>query len=178
VSVLDSVEVVAKRNDPRMVEFEENRRLGLGHFITSEELRKNEGRRMGDIMAMVPGVALVRGRGSQAWILSQRHGSASRCTPWDAGRGGGSPVGGGSTWVYSTAERNMGMLCGCYAQVYLDGALMNPGYPTEPFEVNSLPTHQIEAVEFYSSPAQTPGKYARLNSKCGVYVIHTRRPSP
>ncbi len=37
-------------------------------------------------------------------------------------------------------------------------------------------THQIEAIEFYSSPAQTPSKYSRLNSRCGVYVIHTRRP--
>jgi len=40
-----------------------------------------------------------------------------------------------------------GITCACYAQVYLDGQNMNPGYPAEPFDVNSIPTHQIEAIE-------------------------------
>ncbi len=178
VTVLDSVPVMAKRNDPLMDEFEENRRLGLGHFITSDELRKQEGRRMSEILSTVPGLGLLQGRANQAWVLSKRHGSTFSCTPWDAGgplMGGRQQIG-GDKYVVSRAEANMGMKCGCYAQVYLDHTLMNSGYPTEPFEVNSIPTHQIEAIEFYSSPAQTPSKYSRLNSRCGVYVIHTRRP--
>ena len=74
------------------------------------------------------------------------------------------------------AEQSQGIACACYAQVYLDATLMNQGTPTEPFDVNSLSTTQIEAIEWYASPSETPSKYARLGSPCGVYVIHTRRP--
>jgi len=82
-TVLDSVEVRAARSDPRMDEFNENRRLRLGHFITSEELRRQEGQRLSSIVSMIPGLGLVNGRANQAWILSKRYGGAGRCIPWD-----------------------------------------------------------------------------------------------
>jgi Carboxypeptidase regulatory-like domain/TonB-dependent Receptor Plug Domain len=177
-TTLDSVEVKAVRIDPRMTEFEEHRKLGLGHFITSQQLRKQEGQRLSSIVAMVPGLGLVNGRANQAWVLSKRKtGSLSggRCRPWDASPSG-LPPRGGSMYTPSQAEMSQGITCACYAQVYLDGQLMNPGMPADPFDVNSLPTHQIEAIEYYSGPSQTPSKYSRLNSPCGVYVMHTRRP--
>jgi len=175
-TTLDSVEVKATRIDPRMQEFEEHRRLGLGHFLTSEDLRKSEGQRLSSLLAMVPGLGLVNGRANQAWILSKRRVGpvGGRCGPWDAG--GGAPPRGGSIYIPSRGEMSMGITCACYAQVYLDGQLMNPGMPADPFDVNSIPTHQLEAIEFYSGPSQTPSKYSRLNSPCGVYVMHTRRP--
>ena len=179
-TTLDSVEVKAKRFDPRMEEFEEHRRLGLGHFLTSAELRKSEGQRLSSLLAMVPGLALVNGRANHAWILSKRRPGAigaSRCEPWDAdSQRMGRPAAGGSVYIPSRAEMSMGITCACYAQVYLDGRLMNPGMPSDPFDVNSFPTHQLEAIEYYASPSQTPSKYSRLNSPCGVYVMHTRRP--
>ena len=77
----------------------------------------------------------------------------------------------------SKAERAQGLTCACYAQVYLDNTLVNSGGPTEPYDVNAIPAEQIEAIEFYASPAQTPAKYGRPNSACGVLVIHKRRPN-
>ncbi|MEX2152996.1 MAG: hypothetical protein WD825_06615 [Gemmatimonadaceae bacterium] len=68
-----------------------------------------------------------------------------------------------------------GYRCGCYAKVYLDRQLMNPQTPTEPFDVNSIATAMIEAVEWYAGPAQLPPELNKLNSVCGVLVIHTRR---
>lgn len=176
-TILDSVEVKATRTDPRMAEFEENRKLGLGHFITSDQLRKQEGQRLSSIVAMIPGLGLVNGRANQAWILSKRKvgSGGGRCRPWDEGRGS-LPPRGGSIFIPSRAEMSQGITCACYAQVYMDGQLMNPGMPADPFDVNSIPTHQIEAIEYYSGPSQTPSKYSRLNSPCGVYVMHTRRP--
>lgn len=175
-TTLESVRVKAARIDPRMQEFEEHRRLGLGHFLTSEDLRKSEGQRLSSLLAMVPGLGLVNGRANQAWILSKRRVGpvGGRCAPWDAA--GGAPPRGGSMYIPSRGEMSMGITCACYAQVYLDGQLMNPGMPADPFDVNSIPTHQLEAIEFYSGPSQTPSKYSRLNSPCGVYVMHTRRP--
>jgi hypothetical protein len=84
---------------------------------------------------------------------------------------------GGQRYYTPTAsEASRGLKCACYAQVYFDGMLMNPGTPTEPFDVNSIPMTQIESIEWYSSPSRTPGKYNRLNSGCGVLVFHSRRP--
>lgn len=59
--------------------------------------------------------------------------------------------------------------------MYLDNFLMNPGRPTEPFDVNSIPPNTIEALEYYSSNLQTPHKYNNANADCGVLVIWTRR---
>ena len=50
------------------------------------------------------------------------------------------------------------------------------GLDAEPlFDLNSLRPNSIEAIEYYVGPASTPMRYARMNSNCGVIVIHTRR---
>jgi len=178
-TVLDSVQVRAKRIDPRLEEFEEHRKLGLGHFITSDELRKQEGQRLSSIVALIPGLALGNGPGNRAWIMSKRRPmdvSRAPCVAWDGPGGTRRPAAGGSTFLPSRAELSQGITCACYAQVYLDGRLMNPGMPADPFDVNTFSTQALEAIEYYASPSQTPSKYSRLNSPCGVYVMHTRRP--
>ncbi len=163
LTVLDSVEVLATRTDRGLLEFEENRKLGLGHFLTREELDKNRNLKMGDLLSMVPGSGVVRGRSSGAWVMSKRY-----VVPL-------SGLASGSIYEPDSAERMRGMVAGCYAQVWLDNRLVNSGLPTEPFDVNSIAADQIEAVEWYASAAQTPSRYAKLNSSCGVLVIHTRR---
>ena len=52
---------------------------------------------------------------------------------------------------------------------------MNHGTPTPPFEANELHADQIEALEWYAGASETPGRYAKLNSDCGVLVVHMRR---
>ncbi len=167
LTVLDSVEVVSTRIDPGLADFEANKKIGLGHFITRADLAKNDGRKMGDVMSMTPGAGVVRGRAG-AWMMSKRF-----VVPLSATQGKGE----GSTaiWKPSSADRNRGLVAGCYAQVYIDNKLMNPERPTEPYDINSIAPDQIEAVEWYASPAQTPSRYSNLNSVCGVLVIHTRR---
>lgn len=178
--LLDSVSVTAERRSPLLVEFDENRRLGLGHFLTRAEIAKKEGLQMSALLEQMPGLKLMYANGgSTAWILSP-------IAP--------SSFGGTNVYIPEDFERMRGMKEACYAQVYLDAALMNPPVTvtaqqgrgnagsaagarraTPPFDVNSIPPTQIEAVEFYATPAQTPLRYARLNSSCGVLVIHTRR---
>jgi hypothetical protein len=46
------------------------------------------------------------------------------------------------------------------------------------FDINTIPVSSIEAIEFYATGAETPMKYASLNSECGVLVIHTVRFHP
>ena len=79
-------------------------------------------------------------------------------------------------YVPDRAEANQGMPIACYALVYVDDVLMNGATePTEPFDISSISPEQVEAVEFYSGPAQTPLKYSRMGSNCGVLAIWRRR---
>lgn len=170
LTVLDSVEVTATRTDPRMLDFEDNKRLGLGHFLTREDLDKNIGRKMGDVLSLTPGLGVVRG-GARAYVLSKRY-----IVPINAiGKGA---KGSATLWEPGPLDKQQGMVIGCYAQVWIEGQLMNPGQPTEPYDVNSIAPDQIEALEYYAGPSQTPSRYAKLNSTCGVLVIHLRRDPP
>ncbi len=159
LTVLDSVEVTATRVDPRMLDFEDNKRLGLGHFMTRDDLDKNIGRKMGDVLSTTPGVGVVRA-GGKAAVLAKRY-----VVPLSGKTSG-------SLWAGD------GFSLACYAQVWIEGQLMNPGYPTEAYDINSIAPDQIEALEYYAGPSQTPSKYAKLNSTCGVLVIHLRRDPP
>jgi hypothetical protein len=141
--------------------FEEHRRLGLGHFVTRAELEKHQVRRVSDVLAQTPGVAVVSGIAHHAWIATSR--GARSLNP--------------KTCQLDQADLLQGArACVCYAQVYLDEALVYSGKEGEPlFDVNRLYPNEIEAMEYYASPARTPLKYSRLDSPCGVLVIHTRR---
>ena len=166
VAVLDTV-VVAERG---LIEFEENRKIGLGRFLTRADLEALNGQPIASRMQAFPSVAIIRGRSSQGWILTSR----PRLTK-------------GGLWCPEPRSQELvdGLKCGCYPQVYLDKALMNPPTlqmlggqrtrVTPPFDVNSIPSTMIEAVEWYAGPSQTPTNYSTLGSDCGVLVIHTRR---
>jgi hypothetical protein len=157
---LDSVNVVAEQ--PILPSsFDQNRRLGLGQFITRDALAKQEGRKLSDMLRELRGADLEQGTGGRAWLLSSR-----------------SPAALGKTDIYYAESHEIlqGMRKeGCYAQVYRDDVLLNPSNPTEPFDVNSIVLNQVEAIEYYSGPAQTPAKYNRLGAHCGVLVLWTRR---
>jgi hypothetical protein len=92
-------------------------------------------------------------------------------------------VGGAGVYEPEDFEKRDGVKRACYSQVWLDGMLMNRQVTngprgqrvSPPFDVNTIPPTQIEAVEFYATPAQTPQKYSGFGSACGVLVIHTRR---
>lgn len=160
VVTLDTVSVIAS---VALQEFERNRRMGLGHFLTRNDLAKQEERRLTDVLAQVSGVRLMRGR-SGTYVASRR----------------------GMGTSLATEQRYCFMLkfegpaptprCACYAQVYLDNGLLYGGGEGETVpDLNFIPVSSIEAIEYYAGPSQAPVRYNRLNSQCGVVVIHTRR---
>jgi hypothetical protein len=153
---LDSVIVNEAAVDKGMASFEDNRRLGLGHFLTRADLAKLEGGpSTSSVLQSFNGLSMVRGQGGRAWITGA-HGL--RLVNPDA------------------QDKTLGAHQSCYAQVYLDRTPIYQGRDSEPlFDVNSIPPSQIEAIEYYATPAQTPAEYTRLNSTCGVLVIWTRR---
>jgi hypothetical protein len=170
---LDSVVTSAPRG--ALTEFEENRRLGLGHFITRAELAKQEFRKLSEILRQVTSTGLITGSGGQAWLLSTRGSSSScaysrtnaeriRCLQQE-----------GRIYVPEGHEQSRGVIMACYSRVYMDRFLLNSGHPTEPFDVNTVSPDQIEAIEYYASASETPHRYSSLNSGCGLLVLHMRR---
>ena len=176
LTTLSEVNVVARQIDPALLEFEEHRRIGLGKFITRDEILRYEGMKPVTVIRRLASVRVL-GNSNNSYVMSARAGPTGACrTPPRNRAAQMSRPGGSGVYEPTVSEIARGIKCGCYAQVYLDGMLMNPGKPADPFDINSIPMTQIEAVEWYASPSQTPVQYANLNSTCGVLVFHSRRP--
>ena len=175
VTALDSVVVNAATHDQGMREFEEHRRVGLGRFLTRDELKPMDNLTLVDALTGVRGVTIARGRMGHGWAISKRApppvcavltGMTPQCAAMLAGEGFYVPPPG-------EAEKSVG--AACYMQVYINQTLVNPETPTEPFDLASISTSSIEAIEVYATDSQVPMRYASHGSKCGVIVLHTRR---
>ncbi|MDB4914749.1 MAG: hypothetical protein JWM95_2393 [Gemmatimonadetes bacterium] len=151
IASLDSVRVEAER--VVLPEFEEHRKIGLGHFLVRSELAKQEGRKLSAVLAGLTGIRIIGGV-HDAWVASGR--SSGQHVP-------------------TSAETRRGAKVACYAQVYLDHSLVYGGRATDAlFDVNSIAPASIEAIEYYAGASQTPLRYGGLESPCGVLVIWTR----
>ena len=139
--------------------------------MTRAELSKYDGMKLTGLLAQIPGIAVVSGRTSGAWVTSQRA-PAALCPPQQA-KGCLESHG---YYVPDGVEARQGIVPACYSLVYVDHMLMNGARePTEPFDVSTIPPERVEAVEYYAGAAQTPLEYSRSGSSCGVLVIWTRR---
>jgi hypothetical protein len=78
-------------------------------------------------------------------------------------------------YVPDDFEAKQGVSRACYAVVYLDRSLMNPGTPTTPFDANSLATMPLQAIEWYENSGGVPAFYTAHDPRCGVLILHTRR---
>ena len=144
--------------------FEDHRAVGLGKFWTRDELAKQEGRRLGDVLQATAGLSVISGGAGAAWVATSRGVRAG----FDSLRN--------CFALENSSMADIRKSCGCYVQVYLDDMpLFSRRQGEEVPNINRVPVAAIEAIEFYSGPAQTPARYSGLNANCGVLVIHTRR---
>jgi hypothetical protein len=158
VTVLNEVVVTAAAR--RLQEFEDNRKTGLGVFMTREFLETQGDRPLAAIIGNTPGVWLRHGINSmsgqrnanaQAFIASSR-----QCHPK-------------ITVVGSGTVQNCSP---CFAQVWIDDHRMTFG--GEPFDINTIDTGNIEAIEYYKGGASLPAKYLNNDNACGTFVVHTK----
>jgi hypothetical protein len=166
VTTLDSVVVVERTKN---LSFEDHRKLGLGHFVTREEIDKNAGALLVTFLQQMPGMKINRGMGTQTWPLASRP-SSMNCT---------------GCYIPEPFEAGQGMRADCYALVFLDGMLMNRpqtfrrGAQTisaaQPFDLRDVSLSQVESVEWYARASQMPVEYNVNGSACGVLVIWTRK---
>lgn len=154
---LDTVIVSESPFDRVMASFEEHRRLGLGHFLTRDDLAKLNNVTMDAVFQTMPGSRVARGRRGEAWLVGIFGGPREvRPAPEDSIFRGAKPY--------------------CYAQVWLNNVVVYRGIDHEPlFDLNALRADQVEAMEYYANDAQMPARYVSLTSSCGVLVVWTRR---
>jgi hypothetical protein len=176
VRILDSVVVTDRMTERILRDFEENRRLGIGHFMDRAELAKTPDAKLSRLVASWPGVQFALGTGNRAWLASSRRAPAV-CPPGVISPN--TPLAycyeSQGYYVPDQTEITLGVKVACYSQVWVDDVLMNRGNPTRPFELTAMFAEQIEALEWYASASETPGRYADPSARCGVLVIHTRR---
>ncbi len=139
--------------------FDERRRNGIGSFLNRAQLESHGPRQLGEILAGAFGARLVRMSNGQAALASSRGG---------AGLGGKSRGGDPSDFLRGAKRA-------CYTQVFVDGVrVFAPAEGAPLFDVNSLDPTEIEAVEYYRGPAETPVRFATPDSECGTLVVWTR----
>jgi hypothetical protein len=72
VAELPEVSVRTTLLDRKLFEFSERRKFGMGRFLDSAEFAKAHGTRTSDKLAKLSGVIILRGRGMDAYVTSNR----------------------------------------------------------------------------------------------------------
>jgi hypothetical protein len=158
----------------KLREFDRRRRMGHGRFLTEADLEKDQHRQMSDVLKRLPGTMMVRARRVSGvsplavFVVSSR-GSATIQHE--------SPVFGKTCpvaiWldgvpVYRGLDR-------AAAPPAFGGRTPAPGRIDEPpYDINSIMTNQVAAIEFYSGPATMPPELNATQGTCGALVIWTK----
>jgi hypothetical protein len=158
---LDEVRVVeAERKyiSPALREFEERRKQGFGHFITEEQLRKNDNSTLVNvIIGHVPGVRAMR---IEKRLGTEYLSSSRKC---------------GSGPTFLTCR---GSATSCPVTLYVDGVQVYGG--TTNSDASSIPDlnqfhpRDYAAVEFYAGGASIPARFNKTDSGCGVLLLWSR----
>jgi hypothetical protein len=158
-SVQQLAPLKVEANAPRfksaaMQEFEEHRKLGFGSFFDRAQLAQLEPSSAADALRRLAGVRLVvstdmRCRG--AFAASSR-GSSFGATPCDDN-----------------------LPKACYLAIYLDGVrIWAPGDILTPPNMDEFQLRQLQAIEIYRGPAETPMQYQMTGGSCGAIVFWSR----
>jgi hypothetical protein len=159
---LEQVNVKApetKYISPGLREFEERRKAGFGSFIDEETMRKNNERRLIDVLAgYLPGIK-VFSSGANGSIRGEYVSSGRKC--------GSGPA---LLSCRSGTEK-------CPITLYLDGVLIFDSAHDDAGQMPDLSrynTRDYTAVEYYAGGASMPVKYNATSSGCGVMLLWTR----
>ena len=155
------------REYPLLREFEENRRIGLGQFVTREMLARNQGGFITPHFQQMRGLQIIRStRVSQnAWVAST-HNPTTSCTILE-GRSTLQPI--EEITPRRDADCNY-----CFPTVFLDRSRLAPQGVAA--NIGAFHPDMLQAIEVYTGGAGTPPRYIDSQSGCGVIVFHSRVP--
>ena len=194
-TTIEAVEVKAT-GPSRLRDFEARRLIGIGKFMTIEQLAKEGGRDFGVVaMSRFPGLNVVHDGDGRPHIASMRGSCGVGSSPSEmirpgakgggsGGRGaattGGTPTGvqgsGGAGSGTSSSEPPIGTAISagsctpskpCIVQTYLDDILLDEA------DFDIISTWDLAGVEYYSG-AQVPARYRISGSACGVMLLWSK----
>jgi hypothetical protein len=158
---LDTVHTVAPQRRANLVEFELNRKLGLGKFFSREDLDRLTGSTLRTVLPMkIVGFD---------YVPRPCHG---------VGLANSTPI------MRLDLKTNpvVGVIDGCimpdlcYAQLYVDGVrIFFTDHRTEPPNIEDYPLEQLEAVEIYARSSETPARFNTRGAVCGTLALWLRR---
>jgi hypothetical protein len=157
---VDPLTVTALREPPRrqslaMSGYYEREAAGHGHFLRREDIEQQSQTNLAQLLDRQPGVQLFLDRRGRAYIT---FGRAQ-----------------GAAGTMMRAQR--GQQDACLPLLYVDGTRVYTEAPgsTGPTINDLVQAEQIEAIEMYAGPAQTPPEYGGSSAACGVILIWTRK---
>jgi len=136
---------------PALNGFEARRKMGLGHFISEAEMRKNDNHTMSDVLiSHLPGLMIAPAPLGAVFIVTSR----KMC------RGGA---------LAGCKFPN------CYPAVLVDGIKANMGMtPKLPPDWSKILPSDYAAVEYYAGPAEAPVEFSGSANECGLLILWTR----
>jgi len=144
------------RSNDVLSAFERRRAGGVGRFLTAKDIDQHAGRPTADILASLPGFTLFRPNAHAACVGVSRGSRTFSAQP-------------------ATCDGVDGTM-DCPIIVFLDGAKVYSGAPHEPlFNVNSIPSRRIAAIEAYISGGAVPAEFSSALQGCGALIIWTKR---
>lgn len=166
VPVLEPVIVNRNQGAPSMIGlgkmtgYAERRVQHLGRAVDSTTLRQESYRPLGEILRAHLAVQLLTAEGS-GYVASPR-GMIAGLDPTRQ------PAG-------DAADQRRGAKPACYAQIFVDGVRMYQPLEDAPlFDVNSIRAREIQAVEYFPGPAETPPEYGGTGASCGTLLLWTK----
>ena len=170
---LEAVTVVATARDMMRASFDENKALGLGHFMTRDQIEKYDGMELATVLSTLPSTGIAYGK-AHNWITSRRRPYPPLCL-----HDREACLRAHGFHLPDEFEKQQGMPIECWALVWVDGVLQNGMHdPTEPFDLKEMAPFGVDKLEFYASDTETPLRYQRRGSQCGVLVIWRRQYEP
>jgi hypothetical protein len=192
---MEAVEVKAV-GPSRLREFDQRRLIGLGKYMTVDQLDKEGNRDFGTVaMSRFPGLRVVHDGDGRPHVASMRGSCGVGSSPSEAiragargggsgGRGaattGGTPTGvqgsGGAGTGTSSSEPPVGTAISagsctpskpCIVQTYLDDILLDEA------DFDIIKTWDLAGVEYYSG-ASVPVRYRISGSACGVMLLWSK----
>ncbi len=157
---LSKVVVASTAVDRRLASFEEHRSAYKGgSFLTAEQLDKEKGRALVDVLQKVGGADIVRLGSGSAYFATRRGYDSFMNMP-----------------TVSAGDRMRGAPPGlCYAAVVVNNVFVYRGESSdELFDLNVLAPTNVLAIEVYKGGATMPLAYNATRKTCGLLVIFTK----
>ncbi|HET7583336.1 MAG TPA: carboxypeptidase regulatory-like domain-containing protein [Gemmatimonadaceae bacterium] len=167
---LDTVRVTARQRAlPFDNGFAMRRKAGFGQFISHDDVQHRHAAHTSDLLRGIPGVLVTYGRGGPH-IAMARNTSHCHVRYWLDGVLVPDDEDLPSTIATRVSRPNASGQSSNQPPVMVDR--LNQDLPT--FHVDMLRPEEIESIEIYRGPSETPAQFRVQGATCGVIVIWTR----